>query len=221
MFVEWPKLRWIAVMRRLLLAHGEPGSRRRAKQRTRRTCGRSSNTTASSATTATRTRRGWRWTRCRWNCPPRPRPVSGRRCSTSSTPARCRRRRRNSRSPARRERSLQFLGGALHDASLARQQAQGRVPLRRLSRTQYEDTLRDLLALPALNVKDLLPEESPVAGFDNVSSGQSISGVHLVRYQQAADAALAAAVPSRAFRAGPHQPDRTGADGGDKEAQGI
>ena len=101
--------------------------------------------------------------------------------------------------PAERERLLQSLGGALHDASLARQQAQGRVPLRRLSRTQYEDTLRDLLALPALNVKDLLPEESPVAGFDNVSSGQSISGVHLVRYQQAADAALAAAVPSRAF----------------------
>ena len=101
--------------------------------------------------------------------------------------------------PAERERLLQLLGGALHDASLARQQAQGRVPLRRLSRAQYEDTLRDLLALPALNLKDLLPEESPVGGFDNVSSGQSISGVHLVRYQQAADAALAAAVPARAL----------------------
>ena len=102
--------------------------------------------------------------------------------------------------PGERERIVQLLGGALHDTSLARQQTQGRVSLRRLSRTQYEDTLRDLLALPALNVKDLLPEESPVAGFDNVSSAQSISGVHLVRYQQAADAALAAAVPSRAFQ---------------------
>ena len=89
----------------------------------------------------------------------------------------------------------------MHDASLIRQQTQGRTMLRRLNRSQYEDTLRDLLALPALEVRDLLPEESPVAGFDNVSAGQSISGVHLVRYQQAADKALDAAVPRRTFDA--------------------
>ena len=68
-----------------------------------------------------------------------------------------------------------------------------------MSRTQYENTLRDLLALPALQVKDLLPEESLAAGFDDVSSGQSLSSVHLVRYQEAADAALTAAAPSRRF----------------------
>ena len=93
------------------------------------------------------------------------------------------------------------LSVALQDASLTRQQVQGRTMLRRLNRSQYEDTVRDLLALPALDVKELLPEESPVAGFDNVSAGQSISGVHLVRYQQAADKALDAAVPRRTFDA--------------------
>ncbi len=96
---------------------------------------------------------------------------------------------------------LQELGAALSAASAARQQSQGRTMLRRLNRTQYEETLRDLLALPALQVKELLPEESPVAGFDNVGSGQSISGVHLVRYQQAADRALDAALPRRPFDA--------------------
>jgi hypothetical protein len=94
---------------------------------------------------------------------------------------------------------LHMLGGALHDHSLTRQNKEGRVPLRRLNRTQVEDTLRDLLSLPALEVKELLPEESLVAGFDNLSNAQSISETHLVRYQQAADKALSAALPLRTF----------------------
>ena len=92
---------------------------------------------------------------------------------------------------------LQELGAALSAASAARQEKEGRVPLRRLSRTQYENTLRDLLALPALQVNALLPAESLASGFDDVSAGQSLSSVHLVRYQQAADAALTAAAPTR------------------------
>jgi hypothetical protein len=98
-----------------------------------------------------------------------------------------------------RELLLAALQPPLHEASLKRQTTQGRVLLRRLSRSQYEDTLRDILSLPALDVKDLLPEESPVAGFDNISAAQSISGTHLVRYQQAADAALSVAIPAVAF----------------------
>jgi hypothetical protein len=102
-------------------------------------------------------------------------------------------------SPAERNALLQWLGGALHKHSLERQTHEGRVPLRRLNRTQIEDTLRDLLSLPALEVKELLPEESLVAGFDNLSNAQSISGTHLVRYQQAIDKALTAALPRRGF----------------------
>jgi hypothetical protein len=98
-----------------------------------------------------------------------------------------------------RQQILAELHTPLREASLQRQNKQGRVVLRRLSRSQYEDTLRDLLDLPALEVKQLLPEESPVAGFDNVSAAQTISSTHLVRFQQAADAALSAAIPSSAF----------------------
>ena len=63
--------------------------------------------------------------------------------------------------PSAEERAavIKSLGVALYEVSQARQQTQGRTLLRRLNRTQYEDTLRDLLALPALEVKDLLPEE--------------------------------------------------------------
>ena len=98
-----------------------------------------------------------------------------------------------------RQQILSSLETPLGQASLSRQKTQGRVVLRRLSRSQYEDTLRDILNLPALEVKQLLPEESPIAGFDNISAAQSISGTHLVRYQQAADAALSAAIPGVAF----------------------
>lgn len=98
-----------------------------------------------------------------------------------------------------RQKILAALQGPLLEASLQRQKTQGRVFLRRLSRSQYEDTLRDLLNLPALEVKHLLPEESPVAGFDNISAAQSISGTHLVRYQEAADTALSAAIPASDF----------------------
>lgn len=103
--------------------------------------------------------------------------------------------------PLAKERQLMLtaLQPPLREASLERQKTEGRVILRRLSRSQYEDTLRDILDLPALDVKDLLPEESPVAGFDNISAAQSISGTHLVRYQQAADAALSVAIPEVAF----------------------
>ncbi len=102
----------------------------------------------------------------------------------------------------------QELRKVLHAASSDRQKTQGRVPLRRLNRSQFEDSLRDLLSLPALEVKDLLPDEALSAGFDNLSNPQSISGTHLVRYQQAADKALEAALPQRGFT--PIQIHRTG-----------
>jgi hypothetical protein len=93
--------------------------------------------------------------------------------------------------------ALLGLRSVLHAASLREQQKEGRVAFRRLSRAQYQDTLRDLLHLPALEILEALPEESPVAGFDNVSAAQTLSGTHLVRYQQAIDRALSAAIPSR------------------------
>lgn len=94
----------------------------------------------------------------------------------------------------------QSLRGRLHAASLAHQQREGRVLLRRLNRTEYETTLRDLLGV-TIDAGELLPEDGSAAGFDNVSAVLETSAVHLLRYQQAADLALPLTLPPR-----PQQP---------------
>jgi mono/diheme cytochrome c family protein len=84
----------------------------------------------------------------------------------------------------------------LHEASIGRQRREGRVVLRRLNRTAYENTLRDLLATP-VEVKELLPDDNIAAGFDNVSAVLDVSPVHLLRYQDAAEKAVRAVLPTR------------------------
>lgn len=82
----------------------------------------------------------------------------------------------------------------LHKTSLARQQAKGRVLVRRLNATEYENTLRELVGTQ-VRVKEMLPDENPVSGFDNVSSGLDFSATHLLLYQEAAEKAVLSAVP--------------------------
>ena len=84
----------------------------------------------------------------------------------------------------------------LHAASLDRQRHEGRVAIRRLNRTEYETTLRDLLAAP-VEVKDLLPEDNVSAGFDNVGAVLDVSPTHLLRYQEAAEKAVRSVIPNR------------------------
>jgi hypothetical protein len=84
----------------------------------------------------------------------------------------------------------------LHQSSLARQRSEGRVALRRLNRTEYETTLRDLLGTP-VEVKDLLPDDNVAAGFDKVSAVLDVSSTHLLRYQEAAEKAIRAVIPNR------------------------
>jgi hypothetical protein len=95
--------------------------------------------------------------------------------------------------PEARRKFLANLEAGLHEASL-RQQHEGRVTLRRLNRTEYENTLHDLLDV-AVDLKSLLPEDNQVAGFDKVSSGLGASAVHLVRFQKTAALALSHALP--------------------------
>ena len=66
----------------------------------------------------------------------------------------------------------------------------GRVQRRRLNRTEYENTLRDLLGLPALRVTVLLPEDGEAANFNKVSKALDVSHVHVARYISAAQAAI-------------------------------
>ena len=88
---------------------------------------------------------------------------------------------------------LKSLGGDLHDFSLAAQRRDGRVVYRRLNRTEYEHTLQDLLGIDTA-LRDLLPEDGTLDGFDNVGSALNLSAVHLERYMQAADLALKEAI---------------------------
>lgn len=99
-------------------------------------------------------------------------------------------------SPDERRAAVGTLHQTLHAASLARQKTEGRVALRRINRTQHENTLNDLLGV-SVKLGDVLPDDGSVAGFDNVSEGLDVSSSHLVRYQQAADLALDAAIATR------------------------
>ena len=73
----------------------------------------------------------------------------------------------------------------------------GRTRSRRLTRLEYENTVRDLLRLnlpgTQLDLKSLLPDDTKVDGFDTVEAGLSISPVHVQRYLAAAEVALDAA----------------------------
>ena len=66
----------------------------------------------------------------------------------------------------------------------------GRSTVRRMNRVEYESTLRDLLGLPLLRVKELLPEDGQQFGFDKVSGALDISHIQMSKYLQAADTAL-------------------------------
>lgn len=86
----------------------------------------------------------------------------------------------------------QALNPALHAASTQAQAKTGRTILRRLNRVEYERTVQDLLQIN-LPLAELLPEDTPMHGFDTVAEGLRFSQLQLEKYLEAADAALEAA----------------------------
>ncbi len=68
--------------------------------------------------------------------------------------------------------------------------AHGRGPLRRLNRDEYEQNLRDLLQLPDLDIRDILPEDREGHRFNKTTDMLDMSRVQLVAYLDAAEAAL-------------------------------
>jgi hypothetical protein len=67
------------------------------------------------------------------------------------------------------------------------------VVLRRLNRTEYENTVRDLLGVQ-VDLKDLLPLDSTAHGFDNIGEALHASSFLMDKYLEAADAALTVAI---------------------------
>lgn len=95
--------------------------------------------------------------------------------------------------PARMKEVLTALRSGLLAADRARQKREGRTVLRRLNRFEYENTIRDLLAID-VDLKELLPEDTSAHGFDNIGEALNVSSVLLERYLEAADNALDAAI---------------------------
>ena len=81
----------------------------------------------------------------------------------------------------------------LRTASLARQAKDGRGPVRRLTRVEYETTVNDLLHIHT-DLQSLFPEDAVTAGFDKVGDGLTLSAAHFAAYQAAADKSLNMAI---------------------------
>ena len=73
----------------------------------------------------------------------------------------------------------------------------GRTIARRLNPTEFENTLRELLAAPWLELRAMLPPDPVIHGFDNLAEGQEISYVQLARFLDAAEVAIDSAMMLR------------------------
>lgn len=91
---------------------------------------------------------------------------------------------------------LKVLSTAIYETDHAQVLAEGRGPLRRLTRREYEQNLRDLLALPHLDIRDMLPGDREQHHCNKVAEVLDISRIQLDAYLNSADAALRQAVAS-------------------------
>jgi len=90
-----------------------------------------------------------------------------------------------------------WLDAQLHAADMAAVVREGRAATRRLTNSEYENTLRDLLALPDLEVRGLLSADGKVGGYHKIGDCLDLSPVHLAAYTAAAEEAVSAAIATR------------------------
>jgi mono/diheme cytochrome c family protein len=103
--------------------------------------------------------------------------------------------RKSQPAPAERAAFVAELGGRLTtDIAAAHPH---RIGLRRLTRQEFENSLKDLLALPRLDITALLPADGRVSGYDKIGSGLDLSPGHLAAYQEAVDKALDVAIATQ------------------------
>jgi mono/diheme cytochrome c family protein len=100
-------------------------------------------------------------------------------------------------SDAEYDTAVRSLDEALFAADTARIARHGRARLRRLTASEYESTLRDVLGLERLDIRDMLPPDGSVAGYAKIADGLDLSPVHIAAYTAAADKALGAAIATR------------------------
>lgn len=86
---------------------------------------------------------------------------------------------------------------SLRDMLVKAEQSGPRTGLRRLTRVEYEHTVRDLLHLPGIPLQGELPADGSAHGFDNNSDALDISHVNMAKYIEAADRALDIAIATQ------------------------
>ena len=92
-----------------------------------------------------------------------------------------------------RSRFVNELKQTLLTANRKRYAETGRTTVRRLNRFEYERTVQQLLDITD-PLAHLLPEDTPLHGFDTVSDALRFSSLHIDKYLAAADAAVHAAL---------------------------
>jgi hypothetical protein len=95
---------------------------------------------------------------------------------------------------------LDTLERPLIAADLAREARDGRSTWRRLNRYEYENSLRDLLQAPWLQVKEILPEDGESHRFNKIGDALDISHVQMAQYLAAAEYALRQVIAAQATR---------------------
>ncbi len=85
---------------------------------------------------------------------------------------------------------LAALSRELIDFDDRRAATEGRATRRRMNRYEFENTLRDVLSAPWLQIKQMLPEDGEAYRFNKVGDALDVSHVQIARYMAAADSGL-------------------------------
>jgi len=93
-----------------------------------------------------------------------------------------------------RDALVQSLDAALYEADHAEALTHGRGPMRRLNRDEFEQNLRDVLQLPDLDIRDILPEDREGHRFNKTTEMLDMSRVQLAAYLDATEVALRSAM---------------------------
>ncbi|MDX1929724.1 MAG: DUF1592 domain-containing protein [Pirellulaceae bacterium] len=102
------------------------------------------------------------------------------------------------------EKFLLELSSTLNLIDKERIKRNGRSMKRRRNRYEYENTLRDLLNVPWLQIRDTLPEDGELYRYNKSGEALDVSHVQISRYMSAADYALRQAITVKFER-----PERT------------
>ncbi len=93
--------------------------------------------------------------------------------------------------------ATKLLKQSLIKAEQATLAGDGRTGVRRMTRAEYENTVRDLLQMPGIPLQGDLPVDGSAHGFDKNSDALDISHVNLAKYVEAADRTLDVAIATQ------------------------